>query len=408
MVSTISLPTYPPPPPSHSTSFHKISINILSSNTTKFEADKYYTIPLIENIGKGTYSHVFKILDGKYVIKIMKPSYKKEDINSIRDRTKTITECKHFYIEENYREIDIIKTLIKTKPYPNNLVRILAYGQTTLSIKVFNKYFPAKCYIIIEKYYRSYTNYFKPPKKPSSIQLIKFIFDIKQAFKQLLQITRYIHLDPKLSNIYISNDGTKFLLSDFNLVQSYYSDNDRFKTYGNYYLHPRRICPLVKLPFYCLAITLLEIVYSKRMVYSLDKLQGYDHESFLQYIIKQYIKENNNNTSKSLQIFIIKCLNLKCKINTKAIFQNIKQQQQYRQKERLYQQQYQRNLKTSTQPSSSTLVITSSPPITPPSPPSTSLSSSSTSSQKSSSDDFIEIDAIQSINTMSSVKTIAQ
>ena len=294
-----------------------LDVNILASSSPLFKVDTNQTIKLIHNIGKGTYSYVYTIHNRKYVIKIMKPSYKPKDLKDIKAKTKKITECNHFYMCENYREIDIVKRLIKCQKYPSNLVKIVAYGQLSSPLTTItpfpNKYFPTGTYIVIEQYYRGFQKYFAFPQQPTQIQLIKFIFDMKQAFKQLLKHTGYVHLDPKLSNIYISNDGTKFLLSDFNLVQKYKTDHDRFKTYGRYYLHPQRHCSLPYLPYYSLGITLLELVHSKTEVYNLDKLDGHKHTLYLQNILKHYKESKRNDTS--MYKFIKRCVNLECKVS---------------------------------------------------------------------------------------------
>lgn len=310
-----------------STSSKALEVNILSSSTIFFPTDNPTQIHLKTLIGKGTYSYVYTLHSPfqtnnktKYVIKLMKPSYSKKDIKQIKNRTKDITDCKHFYMCENYREIDIAKKLISTpsSKYPTNLVRIAAYGQLTApTILTNNRFFPKGTYIIIEQYYRSFQKYFTFPNKPTNLQLIKFIFDMKQAFKQLYSITNYIHLDPKLSNIYISNDGKKFLLSDFNLVQQHIPSTSPqspqlFKSYGLYYLHPQHACPLLSLPYYSLAITLLELVYSRSEVYYLDTLQGVSHTDYVKRILEEYKKSRS--CDKSMYSFITRCLSLKCKV----------------------------------------------------------------------------------------------
>ena len=300
-----------------------IHVNILSSRNNIFNEDDEHKIELGANIGKGTYSYVYTIKnEPKYVIKLMKPSYKRSELDLVKNGKRLIAECKHFYMSENYREIDIVKQLIKSSKdsnnYPNNLVEIIAYGQittpTTLQTKSSSlRHFPKGTYIIIEKYYRCFQKYFKT-NCLKEVQLIKFVFDLKQAFKQLLNVTGYIHLDPKLSNIYISNDGTKFLLSDFNLVQKCNSDKDIFSSYGKYYLHPRKRCPLLSLPYYSLAITLLEICFDKNRVFTLNKIDSDEYSKYLDKIMYDYKKKTETVTELSLYNFIAKCLHLNCRL----------------------------------------------------------------------------------------------
>lgn len=293
----------------------EINVTILSSSIPHFKNDETLTLNLEKHLGKGTYSHVYSIKKRKYVVKIMKPSYKKKELKAVRDGNKHISECKHFYMRENFREIDVTKRLINAKKYPKNLVKVVAYGQLSSPVQTKEpfpkKYFPKGTYVIVERYYRCFQKYFAK-SKPTHIQLLKLIFDMKQAFKQLLYTTGYIHLDPKLSNIYISRDGKKFMLSDFNLVQKYIYDKEEFTSYGTYYLHPQRVCSLAYLPYYSLGITLLELVYDKAEVYYLDKLKGVLHSNHLEYLLANY--KNSDNYNPSMYSFIVRCVELQCKV----------------------------------------------------------------------------------------------
>ena len=292
---------------------YNLSLSVLSSRDKKYNILDKYEIRLGELLGKGSYSYVFKIESTDYVIKLMKPNYRRSDKKAIQNKHKLIENCVHYYNDENYREIDIVKKLIGCKKYPSNLVYIVCYGMLKryFIYKETKCYFPKRTFFIIEKYYDNFNKIYNDniSQKLSSIQIIKFIFDIKQAFKQLLNLTRYIHLDPKLSNIYISDDRTKFLLSDFNLVQTYYSDKDVFKPYEElYYLHPVKSCKLNTLPFYSLGITLLEIHCDKKDVFNLDNIHGITHEDYLKKLLIKY----KDKIEPAMHKYINKCLNFEC------------------------------------------------------------------------------------------------
>lgn len=198
----------------------------------------------IKLIGKGSYGHVYELKETNYVIKLY---YDDDDTDNLYDEYNIVSKILNF--TKNRSD----KTNI------SNIINYIAVGKI-LNVFTFDKIkYPENSLFIMMQKYKLAASFPYTVRK----YINNFISDIYNAFLQLYAITKYIHCDVKLNNIYLDFKFSppKFLLGDYTLVQKLKKNTTIFESYNKYYIHPYNNdnnYKLYNLPIYSLGITSLE------------------------------------------------------------------------------------------------------------------------------------------------------